>query len=233
MRWSERIQVGLAIGGMIACVAYTIWSMIVETQVGGFVIQMQAWGDDGRYGVNYTWVLTLFITLGLLGAPLATLALVRSALVGTRPPTTLRATANARRRAILVPSLVVFEVSVGLALFLVVEGRAAAEALGWFTKLALFAVPVSLLSWVAVVEGLAPAGWHQGLVTDRTMSAVSDAETTYYLRVAGRHHTVSVDDYQRVPDGTRVGVLHTGGLLRLTIELHTDLAELGGPPTEF
>ncbi len=233
MRWSERTLAGLGIGSVVGCVGYTIWSMVTEAQIAGFLIRMQAYADHGRYGVNYSWVMTLFITVGLLGAPLATLALVRSTLIGTRPPSTLRGAARKRRLTILVPSLVVFGLSTAMAVFLLTETYEAAESLGWFTKLALFALPTSLLSWVPVAEALAPAGWHQGHVTARGMNDLPDGQRTYNIVVDGRSYAVSMLDHARATEGTLVGVLHTGGLLRLTIAVHTDLAELGGPPTAF
>jgi hypothetical protein len=229
----DRIQAGLGVGTVVACVGYTIWSTVVKGGVAGYLIRMQAWGDDGRYGVNSTWVMTLLIVFGGVGVILASVAFVRALLAGTRPPTALRSVAWARRLTILVPSLVAFGLSAALSLFLIIEGRDAAESLGWFTKLAIFAFPVTLLAWVPLLEALAPAGWHQGPVTGRKVMDVGQGEPTRTLELDGRHYAVSAEDYERAPEGTVVGVLHTGGLFRHVIAVHTDLSRIGGPPTQF
>ena len=233
VRRSERVQAVLGVVSVLGAVAYTIWSMITEKQVGGYVIRMQAWGDHGHYGVNFSWVMTLLIVVGLIVVPVATLSLIRTYLAGTRPPRTLRAAARKKRLAILVPSAVAFIVSTALAFFLLAGGPEAAESLGWFTKPALFTLPVALFSWLPLTEALAPAGWHQGHVEARGEMDLDDGRRTYNIRVDGRQYDVSLIDHARAPQGTLVGVLHTGGMMRLTVSVHTELAELGGPPTEF
>ncbi len=229
----ERIGAALGVGTVVAGVGYTIWSMVTEQQIAGWLIEMQAWGDDGRYGVNYSWVMTLLIVVGGVGVVVSTLGFVHALFAGSRAPRELRAAARARRLAILLPSLVTFGLSASLTLFLLVEGRDAAESLGWFTKVALFAVPTALFAWVPLLEALAPAGWHQGRVTERRVMDVGEGEPTRTLEVDGRHYPVSAADYDRAPEGTPVGVLHTGGLFRHVIAVHTDLARIGAPPTEF
>jgi len=143
-------------GVVVGCAAYTIWSVLTRRQIAGWLIRMQAWSDEGRYGVNFTWVLTLLTVIGLVLAVLATIKMIHAFAAGVRPPLPLRAAANARRRTIVIPSAVVLVLGAVVVALLFTGGQAMAERLGWLTKLALFCVPLTLLSWVALVEGLAP-----------------------------------------------------------------------------
>ena len=180
--------------------------------------------------MNFTWVLTLLTVIGLVLAVLATIKMNHAFAAGVRPPLPLRAAANARRRTIVIPSAVVLVLGAVVVALLFTGGQAMAERLGWLTKLALFCVPLTLLSWVALVEGLAPAGWHHGTVTARTQVR-EGTEPLYQILLDGRSYTVTAVDYARTQIGDRLGVLHTNGLFRLTITLSTRLTD--GSPTTF
>lgn len=233
MNVRQRVGAALGVGGLVGAVGYTIWSLITERHIGGWIIHMQAWSDDGRYGTNYSWVMTFLILLGLAFAAIATVALVRAPFASRRPPEALRRAARAKRLTIAVPALAAFALGAAVSAFLLVGQREAAESLGWFTKLALFALPLALFAWVALTEALAPAGWHTGHVASRELQLLGDGEPVRNIDVDGFRYGVSPEDYERATEGTLVGVLHTGGLFRLVIAIHTDLDALGGPPVTF
>ena len=192
-----------------------------NSDLGLFFVQRQALWNDGRYGVNFTFLLTWFTLLAIAGLPLVIsfglAALIRRLVVPTTPAPPGWDVLQLRRRLLLAAGafglLVVWAGVTGI----VVLTPEWLSPLGGLASIALIALPALPLVPALVFEAVIPPSYVEGAIEGMHLTTYQN-RTTLFLHVAGNRYrmTPSSTEGLGLAQGTRVALIATGFLKRVS-----------------